>query len=292
MRLVQRAGGGYRREPGMRTTFGSGGPSTSVVVATYDQPAELALVLAALAAQTDPAFDVWLADDGSDPPALRAAEALRPELPYALDGVWQPDEGFRKMRAQNLAALRSRAELLLFLDGDCVPYRNWVEVYRGAARPGEFLVGGYVFLDAEATRALTPESVRRGAHEARLDARTWWRLHSAHWRNRLYAGWRANRPRIRGGNFGVARDLFERVDGFDESFAGYGKEDSELRNRMRRAGARGISLWSRALLCHVSRGVYPGVPRPPTPRGLYEESFGRVRARVGLSSHAGAAARP
>ena len=96
-----------------------------------------------------------------------------------------------------------------------------------------------------------------------------------------------NRPRIRGGNFAVARDLFERVDGFDEAFAGYGKEDSELRNRMRNAGARGISLWSRALLCHVSSRVFPGVPRPQTPRDLYDESFRRVRARIGLSSHGG-----
>lgn len=274
----------------MRRTFGSDGPRISVIVSAYNQPGELALVLAALAAQTDGRFEVWIADDGSDPPACQIVDALRGELPYPIDGVWQPDRGFRKMRAQNRAVLRASGELLLFCDGDCVPYRNWVEVYRRAARPGEFLVGGYVFLDEDETRALTPEAVRRGAHERPLDAATWWRLHRAHWQNRFYSGWRRNRPRIRGGNFGVARDLFERVDGFDEAFAGYGKEDSELRNRMRRAGARGISLWSRARLCHLSTRVFPGVPRPPTPRDLYQESFTRVRARTGLSHHASGAA--
>jgi GT2 family glycosyltransferase len=190
------------------------------------------------------------------------------------------------MRAQNRAVLRHDSDLLLFLDGDCVPHRDWVATYRHHARPGEFLVGGYIFLSEEETLRLTPDAVRRGEHERPLDARTWWRLHYVDWRNRLYGGWRADRPRIRGGNFGVARDLFERVDGFDEAFAGYGKEDSELRNRMRNAGARGISLWTRALLCHLSSHVFPGVPRPPTPRELYEESFARVRSRVGLSSHA------
>ena len=136
-----------------------------------------------------------------------------------------------------------------------------------------------------ASAARTPASVRAGAHEKRLDGATWRRLHWAHFRNWLYAGRKPNRPRIRGGNFAVARDLFLAVDGFDEAFAGYGKEDSELRNRMRRAGARGISLWHRARLCHVSTDVFPGIPRPPTPRDLYEESFRRVRARQGLSSH-------
>jgi GT2 family glycosyltransferase len=272
----------------MRSRFGSGGPSTTVVVAAYNQPRELALALAALAAQSDPHFDVVIADDGSDPPAERELEELAAQLPIEIGWVWQEDAGFRKMRAQNRAALRTRSELLLFLDGDCVPYRDWVATYRRHARPGEFLVGGYIFLSEEETLRLTPDAVRAGAHERPLGPRTWWRLHAADWRNRLYAGRRANRPRIRGGNFGVARDLFERVDGFDEALAGYGKEDSELRNRMRTAGARGISLWTRALLCHVSSRVFPGVPRPPTPRGLYEESFRRVRARVGLSSHAGA----
>jgi len=266
-------------------SFGSAGPSTTVVVAAYNQPREIQLVLSALAAQTDPRFDVVIADDGSDPPAERAVAALGAELPYPVACVRQEDAGFRKMRAQNLAALRSAAEWLLFLDGDCVPHRDWVAVHRRRARPGEFTVGGYVFLDEAATQSLTPESVRRGAHERPLDAATWWRLSSAHWRNLLYAGRRPNRPRIRGGNFGVARDLFERVDGFDESFAGYGKEDSELRNRMRCSGARGISLWTRARVCHLSTGVFPGVPRPQTPRDLYEESFRRIRARVGLSSH-------
>lgn len=273
----------------MRGAFGGDGPSTTVVVASYNQPRELALVLAGLSAQTDPRFDVVIADDGSDPPASATVEALRGDLPFAVSCVWQEDAGFRKMRAQNLAALRSDAELLVFLDGDCIPYRDLVAVYRRRMRPGEFGVGGYIFLGEEETRRLTPEAVRRGAHERRLDPATWWRLHTAHLRNRLYAiplhPQRPNRPRIRGGNFGVARDLFERVDGFDEVFAGYGKEDSELRNRMRNAGARGISLWTRARLCHVSRRVYAAIPRPPTPRDLYEESFRRVRARVGLSSH-------
>jgi GT2 family glycosyltransferase len=276
----------------MRGRFGSDGPSTTVVVAAYNQPRELALVLSALTAQSDPHFDVVIADDGSDPPAEAALAGLTAQLPYRIDWVWQEDVGFRKMRAQNRAALRRRSELLLFLDGDCVPYRDWVATYRRYARPGEFLVGGYIFLDEERTLRLTPDAVRAGEHEQPLDRQTWWRLHSVEWRNRLYAGRRANRPRIRGGNFGVARDLFERVDGFDEALAGYGKEDSELRNRMRNAGARGISLWTRARSCHVSTRVFPGVPRPQTPRDLYQESFRRVRARVGLSSHTSEAANP
>lgn len=270
----------------MKGGFGAEGPSTTVIVSAYQQDHEIALVLAALSAQSDLRFDVVIADDGSDPPIAHRVETWRDSFPFEVRCVWQEDRGFRKMRALNLAALQTEAQLLVFLDGDVVPYRNLIEIYRSAARPGDFLVGGYIFLGAEETRSLTPQAVRRGAHERRLDADTWWRLHSTHLSNLLNRR-RRTRPRIRGGNFATAMDLFRHVDGFDEALVGYGKEDSELRNRMRNAGARGVSLWHRARACHLSREVVSVWRRKPTPRPLYEESFRLVRARVGLSSHPG-----
>jgi glycosyltransferase involved in cell wall biosynthesis len=99
-----------------------------VIVATYNQHHWLELVLTGLAAQTDPAFDVIVADDGSNPPAQKAVDRLRPTLPFPVQVVSQDDQGFRKARIQNRAVLRSEADLLVFLDGDCVPFRNLIEV--------------------------------------------------------------------------------------------------------------------------------------------------------------------
>lgn len=266
-------------------------PSTSVIVASYDQARALLLQLAALAAQSVRGFDVIVADDGSQPPAREAIEPLRRALPFAIDAVWQPDEGFRKARALNLAAARSDAELLLFLDGDCLPFRNWVETYQRAAVPGEFCVGSYLHLDAARCRALTPEAVARGEHERALDWRARLRTTRRHWSNVALRDRSQTRPRIRGGNFAVDAALFRRVDGFDEVYCGYGREDSDLRNRMRNAGARGRCLWHRCFAVHLARELAPSAPRAAVPEALYAEGRGRVRARIGLSTHAPAAAR-
>jgi GT2 family glycosyltransferase len=263
------------------------GPSMTVVLATYRQPEALRLVLAALAAQTDRRFDVIVADDGSDPPADALVARAAQELGLPARVVWQADDGFRKARAQNLATLQTDAELLLFLDGDCVPFRDLVAQHRSAARPHDFCVGAVLILDPTATAALTEAGVRAGAHERALTPKERLRLLGLHGRNVFDLGRRRSRPRIRGGNFSVTASLFREVDGYDEVFCGYGKEDSDLRNRMRNAGARGISLWSRAIAVHLSREVVRGAgQRSKAPPELYQAGKQLVRARIGRSSHA------
>ena len=271
--------------PSPEKQFGAAGPTTTVVVSVYNQTRELELLLAALAAQTDPNFDVVLADDGSMPPAGQIAKRLGASLPFEVHQVWQPDEGFCKARIQNAAALSTPAKLLIFLDGDCIPFRNLVGVYRGRAVPGEFLAGAVVDLDLKVSRALTPESVRSGAHEAAVGSGERWEIQRKQISNWWHRGGRnRRRPRIRGGNCAVTADLFRAVNGFDEVYCSYGKEDSDLRNRMRNAGARGISVWTSAIATHLSRAVSPSAVRR-SPDSLYEDGKELVRARKGLDSH-------
>jgi len=263
-------------------------PRTALLVAAYNQADPLRLLLAALAAAPRTDFVLHIADDGSSPPMADLLGDEVPRLPFPVRFLWQPDDGFRKAEILNsaaLAALADGAELLVFLDGDCVPCRDLVEAYRAAYRPGEFFVGAVGFLDLATSRALTAAAVGEGAHERALDRRQRFKIRVTHWKNLLHRGGKGTRPRIRGGNFAVAGDLFREVDGFDEVYGGHGKEDSDLRNRMRNAGARGVSLWSRALALHLSREVAPSGAREQAPPALYREGQRLVRARRGLSAH-------
>lgn len=267
------------------SSFGPDGPTTTVIVSFYNQANELRLLLEALAAQTDLHFNVILADDGSSPPASELMTKLESTLPFPVETVWQEDAGFCKTRILNLSTLRTKAELLVFLDGDCIPFRNLVETYRRCAIREEFLVGGVGFLDAATSAALLPEDVRAGRHERSLSLRERLRIRSIHLRNLLHRGGKQTRPRIRGGNFAVAAALFQRINGFDEVYCGYGKEDSDLRNRLRNAGALGVSLWPQARAVHLARAVSPSGTRASPPLELYMEGRCLIEARLGLRSH-------
>src|SRR6188472_533093 len=77
------------------------GPTTSVVLATYERADALEFVLRAFHEQTGGhTFEVIVADDGSGPDVATTVERWRG--PLDIRHVWQPNEGFRKARAMNL----------------------------------------------------------------------------------------------------------------------------------------------------------------------------------------------
>jgi glycosyltransferase involved in cell wall biosynthesis len=215
----------------------------SVVVTTYNRPDALAAVLRGLAAQQDRDFEVLIADDGSTDDTRRLIEATA--LPVPLAHVWQEDCGFRAAAARNRAVAQARGDYLLFLDGDCVPRPDWLAAHRRLAEPGWMVAGNRILL----SRELTANA---------LDAQ--WPLHQwtlAQWRvQRAAGGINRTAPlldlplgplrklaarrwqRVRTCNLGVWRANFERVNGLDEDFVGWGYEDSDLAIRLIKSGVR------------------------------------------------------
>jgi len=261
----------------------------SVIVSTYNRPAALERVLDGLAAQSPPPFEVIVADDGSGP-ATTALLAAR-EDPFPLRHVWQPDNGFRLARVRNLAILRSTGDWLHFLDGDCVPRAGFVGRIARLGEPGVALAGDRILLSRELTERIERERLaihawpvgrwlrerRRGGINRLLPL--------AHWpfvagRGRRRRDWRL----LRGANFGLARgDLFA-VNGFEESFSGWGLEDSEFAVRLIN---QGIALRSARLALGVLHLWHAEQPRGALERNreLLDAALadGRTRARRGLA---------
>jgi hypothetical protein len=81
---------------------------------------------------------------------------------------------------------------------------------------------------------------------------------------------------------GVARPDFERVNGFDMRFEGWGGEDEDLAARLRRAGLRCGWPGSRATLLHLDHA--PNRGRYPSNQPLVRETLAstHVEARLGL----------
>lgn len=219
----------------------------AVVVTTYEWPEALDAVLRGLEGQSDPSFDVVVADDGSGPQTAAVIAAWRDAFGDRLTHAWQPDEGVRIARARNLGALACDADHLVFVDGDCIPRRHFVATIRRAALPGWFLAGKRVQLRDDLSRAVLRNRVPIGR----------WPTPVLLWRGRrsLYP-WRSLTPRDRrrpwrgrlpvfapegnayGFLMGIARGDFERVNGFDGRYVGWGEEDVDLAVRLGRLGLR------------------------------------------------------
>jgi glycosyltransferase involved in cell wall biosynthesis len=218
----------------------------SVVITTYNRPDALESVVRACFMQNDKNFEIIIADDGSAANTRNCVERLAEGAPVPVRHVWQPDEGFRAAMARNRGTLAARGEYIIFLDGDCIPQRDFIARHRALSAPGCLVSGSRILMSERLTRRVLEENIDVGA--AGPATRLLWRLRGdlnktlqplgLRWPDlgRLSAKfkWR----RIKSCNLGVWRSDLERVNGFDESFVGWGYEDSDLVLRLFHTGVR------------------------------------------------------
>ena len=217
----------------------------SVIVTTYKREEALDAVLRSLSRQSDPNFEVIVADDGSGPETAALIERWRGAQSPRLAHVWHEDEGFRAAEIRNRAVLASRGDYCVFLDGDCITRPNFVAAHRRLAERGWFVGGNRVLLSQQETARVLRE-------RDEPERWGWLRWFGARMRgrvNRLAAlptvpvgplrklrsrGWTG----VRSCNLAVWRTDLDRVDGFDADYAGWGKEDSDIVVRLLHAGVR------------------------------------------------------
>jgi glycosyltransferase involved in cell wall biosynthesis len=222
----------------------------TVIVCTYNRPEALRAVLAGLRDQSRADFEVIVADDGSGEATRIVVEGLMPAFHGRLRHAWHEDRGFRVAAARNLAASQARTPYLAFLDGDCIPRPNFVHAYIRLMDPRHMIRGSRVLCNETLTRSIESgeaqdphlwplerfRDLRRRGQINRLGPL----------RRGFVDGLRmlASRLRptnwklLRGCNFMVPAEAYRAVGGCDESFEGWGFEDSDLCIRLMNHGLR------------------------------------------------------
>jgi len=259
---------------------------TRIVVASFNQPRSLRLVLSGVL-RLDGAPDALLvADDGSGPEIEALVADFQAKAPFPVAFVTQENRGFRKAIALNNALRRIDGGRVLFLDGDTIPHRSWLREHERVLAAGAgFATGGYVFLDLAQAERLEASG---DSADGLLDDAERARLRAVHRRQLWHRVFRtADKPKILGGNWSARHDALVAVNGFDERYDGFGKEDSDIRNRLNAAGLRGRSVWDRAFVFHCPHELDPSRLAPDDARGepdrgYYRRQKGRSRCARGL----------
>ena len=265
----------------------------SVVLSTYNRPADLARVLWGYAAQRDRDFELLVADDGSAPETAETIRAVSAASGLAVRHVWHEDRGFRKTEILNRAIAASTGDYLLFSDGDCIPRHDLVAVHRALARPGRFIAGGYLKLPEDVSDAITVDDVRSGCFaELRWLREMGWRpgrralrLTGSRRLGALLDALTPTNAEFHGNNASAWRSDLYRVNGF-EGEMGYGGLDKALGYRLINAGVRGLQARHRAVCLHLHHHrPYrdPEMVRRNLERLAALRRGGEVRARRGLA---------
>ncbi len=237
-------------------------PSSAVIVTTYNNLPGLKGCWSSLARQTVRPDAVYVADDGSTPETASFLAGQSPTL--ALHHCWQEDRGYRRSAVLNQVLREVREDYVVFLDGDEIPHRRFVEDHLAFARPGVAVLGtrcgllGFdrMFLPAPpsllqlvrlflAGRVISDSLAKVVTGKTRCSG--------------LLKGIRfpfhrfAPGPVIEthGGNLAAWRKDLLAVNGFDADFEGWGLEDRDLVRRLQRHGVVPYQLFFRAICYHL-----------------------------------------
>lgn len=235
----------------------------AILVSSFERPRHLRRVLESLAVQRGVAgaMEVVVTDDGSRDRTPQIVRQFAATVGFPVRFVTHPHAGFQLARCRNEGVAASTAPYLLFLDGDCVVPPDHVRIHLDRRRDN-LVRAGYCALLAEATsERMTVASIRRGDFLRSLPLAQRWNLFKLNLNSRFYSLLRhPTKPKLFGGNIGIWRSDYERVNGYDENFFHWGCEDDDLRLRLRRAGVQIESILSWTNTYHLWHPKAPSVP--------------------------------
>jgi len=226
----------------------------SVIIAFYNKIESLKLVLAALSRQTYSNFEVIVADDGSKKEIVTELNSIQNNYSFPIIHVWHDDNGWQKNKILNKSVLASSSDYLIFIDGDCIPHRQFVQEHVENRKPERVIAGRRVLLTEKISKTLNVNMVLQGnfslkvffplLYETIFKGRVTKMENMIRIRNKTIRKFFV-KEKIRtfwGCNYSIWKSDLLKVNGFDERYVNPGTgEDTDLDDRLRRIGVLPIS---------------------------------------------------
>src|SRR6266849_949819 len=259
--------------------------AASIIVGTYNDATILEATLAAFAVQSFRDFELVLADDGSSQDYAPFLDSWAPRFVHGIQHVSHEKRGFRKTRILNRASHVSRFERRIVIYMDCLPHRDFVRNHLAFLNHGTVITGRRTHINPE----LVPppdEILENGlgfgmASLFRLRLQGKARIVEHGFVSPLF--YESSNLRLHGSNFSVCRSDLVAVNGFNEEFEGWGKEDSELGLRLQFSGIRIRNLRNKVIQFHRMHSRLPA--DNPRNDAIFErtKSERKIRAGMGLA---------
>lgn len=225
--------------------------TVSLIISTYNSPKALDLCLRSVLQQSVLPDEVLIADDGSGQETRKIVEDFKKLSPVPVIHVWHEDNGFRLTVIRNKAIAQASMDYIIQIDGDIILNRHFIKDHKRFARKNSFVSGSRLNIQPELSeRLLTERSIHvsirnKGVHNRLNGVRCpllTWLLQNYHQTDLLY---------VRGCNMGFWRRDLLKVNGYDESMIGWGREDSEIACRLTNAGVRKRIIKNAGIVFHL-----------------------------------------
>jgi glycosyltransferase involved in cell wall biosynthesis len=222
----------------------------SVIISTYNSEAWLEKVLWGYSCQSFKNFEIVIADDGSKEDTKVLIEQYKSKFKIPLHHVWQEDEGFRKSMIINKAVAKAEGDYIIQVDGDCMMHPSFIKDHLRYARQGVYLSGSRVTIKESYLKPLFRKQKTRFNIVSKGLKKRGRALHLP-LLSTFYKESDGFNRKNRGCNMSFSREDFIAVNGYNEDFEGWGREDSELGRRFHNLGLLNRRLKNIAIVYHI-----------------------------------------
>jgi glycosyltransferase involved in cell wall biosynthesis len=215
--------------------------SCSLLISTYNWPEALKLCIKSALGQTVLPNEIVICDDGSTVETKKLIDALNINSKIPIKHIWQPDEGFQLAKIRNKGFAETSCDYIIQIDGDLVLHPDFVKDHLLFAKKGYFTTGSRVILSEESTHEIINQSsisidfkkIKYKNFLNKFRAPFLWDLLATTYKNKGI-----HKYYVKGCNMAFWKKDILSVNGYNEDFVGWGREDSEIAIRLINSGVR------------------------------------------------------
>ncbi|EPB9126114.1 glycosyltransferase [Campylobacter coli] len=205
----------------------------ALIITTYNQKERLKLVLDSVKNLAFLPNEVLIADDGSKEDTARLIEKYQKDFPCPLKHIWQEDEGFRAAKSRNNAIKASKSEYIILIDGDMILEKDFVKNHLEFAKRKVILQGSRVILNKNESEEILKNNNYSLAFNKKgfKNQRSIFLAKCVYKFSKLTKKFFKKSQLVKGSktcNMSFYKSDFEAIEGFNEKFIGWGREDSEF----------------------------------------------------------------
>lgn len=222
----------------------------TLLISTYNWPDALRLVFKSLQNQSVYPDEVLIADDGSTDETRELIRRFKEKSTIPFHHYWHEDDGFRKATILNKAIAGSNGDYIIQVDGDCILHKHFVKDHISDIKKNTYLYGSRVtIVKNHLDELFSKENINFHVFSKGIKKRT--RTLRIPMLSKLYTDHAGLSSKFRGCNVSFWKKDILAVNGYDEDFTGWGREDSELILRMINNGISGKRLRYKGIVYHI-----------------------------------------
>lgn len=225
---------------------------TTLIIATYNWPQALDLVLKSVLIQTVMPDEVIIADDGSKTETRQLIESYQKTFPIPLIHVWHEDIGFRLSEIRNKAIAKAKYDYIVQIDGDIILHNEFIKDHNAFAQPKTFVRASRSYISKnKAGDILKKKKYKLSYFSSGITNRLSAVHFPAAWKLFEYTYKAKEIYEIHGCNMAFWKDDVLSINGYNENFTGWGLEDKEFVVRMLNRGYKKRFIKLGAICFHI-----------------------------------------